>query len=123
MTFTAQYTKYLESLQWKVQREKALRRAGFKCERCGMEFKHMMLHVHHKNYERLGKELPEDLEVLCLECHPKADEERKTKARRKHENARLDGWASKKYGENWAEYMDEDAVAEEFEDWLERNEE
>lgn len=27
------------------------------------------LHVHHRTYERLGEELPEDLVVLCEVCH------------------------------------------------------
>jgi 5-methylcytosine-specific restriction endonuclease McrA len=30
-----------------------------------------VLHVHHKTYARFRKELPEDLEVLCADCHMK----------------------------------------------------
>ena len=34
------------------------------------------MEVHHKTYERLGKERRSDLEVLCPRCHRIADRER-----------------------------------------------
>lgn len=47
-------------------RKIALRRAGYRCERCGERGE---FHIHHKTYERFGHELPSDVEVLCLACH------------------------------------------------------
>lgn len=60
------YEDYLESWEWRQSRDAALRRAKWKCERCQSK---RSLQVHHKSYERLGEELPEDLEVLCGPCH------------------------------------------------------
>lgn len=50
--------------------------AGWQCEVCGADArtahwqaKGGSLQVHHRTYERLGAELPGDLQVLCPECH------------------------------------------------------
>lgn len=60
------YAQYLRSRWWKSRREVALRMAGEQCQRCGAGKE---LVVHHLSYERLGAELPQDLEVLCWSCH------------------------------------------------------
>ena len=63
------YKDYLATPEWRGVRSGALGRANHKCELCnasGVE-----LHVHHKTYERRGEELPEDLIVLCKDCHAK----------------------------------------------------
>lgn len=60
------YKEYLESEIWKANRVKALQRAGRRCAVCGSRGQ---LHVHHNTYENLGRELPEDLCVLCSRCH------------------------------------------------------
>lgn len=60
------YEEYLQSPHWRKTRDRALSRAGWKCNRCPTQ---RALQVHHKTYERLGCELPEDLEVLCATCH------------------------------------------------------
>lgn len=52
--------------EWKVTKEAALARAGHRCARCDST---KQLQVHHVTYERIGNELPEDLEVLCAICH------------------------------------------------------
>ena len=63
------YKEYLETDHWKETRSKALKKANYKCELCnGSKDK---LNVHHKTYERKGNELPEDLIVLCENCHGK----------------------------------------------------
>lgn len=64
--YVGTYEDYLESPWWQGCRERALERAGFRCERCGQG---APLNVHHRTYVRLGRELPEDLEVLCRGCH------------------------------------------------------
>src|SRR5262245_25955062 len=52
--------------QWEAERALALERAGYKCDNCGSEAR---LVVHHRDYDRLGDEWPEDLRVLCWDCH------------------------------------------------------
>ena len=61
------YEKYLETPHWRFLRRKMLKRAEHKCQRCraGM----VVLHVHHKTYERRGEERLSDLIVLCEKCH------------------------------------------------------
>ena len=59
---------YLGGIYWtRYVRPFMLGRADHKCESCGQRGD--VLDVHHKTYERLGFELPEDLEVLCRTCH------------------------------------------------------
>ena len=60
------YLAYLNSPSWRITRNHALRRAQYRCERCGAS---RNLQVHHKSYERLGREWDQDLEVLCEGCH------------------------------------------------------
>lgn len=117
------YAAYISSAKWKIKARAALDRAGHKCQRCGRTKWSARLEVHHKTYERFKNERPEDLEVVCVACHAKADEERRTAVRRKNQralhDARLDGWASKVYGDDWGE-MDSEYIADKFEDWLDR---
>ena len=68
------YLSYLKSKLWKKRRYAALERAKFKCEECGDT---RWLQVHHLTYERLGREHPKDLQVLCQGCHWIADALRK----------------------------------------------
>lgn len=59
------YDAYLQSAHWRAIREWALERSDGRCERCGSRAED----VHHRSYERVGCELPEDLEALCRSCH------------------------------------------------------
>jgi 5-methylcytosine-specific restriction endonuclease McrA len=63
------YEQYLRSAQWKARRAQALDRAGDCCQKCGVSKWSRQLEVHHLTYARLGEELPQDLIVLCSECH------------------------------------------------------
>jgi len=60
------YQSYLDSPAWAQRRRVALDLSGHACERCGLGG---LLHVHHINYDRVGVELPSDLEALCPDCH------------------------------------------------------
>lgn len=62
------YNTYLGSNHWKSTRQKALERADYQCWNCNANDG---LHVHHLTYERVGKERPDDLRVLCSSCHAK----------------------------------------------------
>jgi 5-methylcytosine-specific restriction endonuclease McrA len=60
------YQRYLQSPHWKATREWALERASRLCQLCRSGDR---VEVHHNTYERVGRELPGDLIVLCGECH------------------------------------------------------
>ena len=47
------------------------------CELCYTERPILGFDVHHLTYERLGRELLSDLQVLCHDCHKIADKRRK----------------------------------------------
>jgi hypothetical protein len=66
---TMDYRLYLQTDHWARTRHYALDRAGRRCELCHEADE--ILNVHHKTYERRGFELPEDLIVLCRQCHAK----------------------------------------------------
>lgn len=60
------YLGYLKTDAWRKRRTAALKAAGNRCQVCnGTE----RLEVHHRTYENLGREKPEDLTVLCHTCH------------------------------------------------------
>ena len=61
-----QYKEYLQSDHWKETRERALERAGYKCQVCGY---YKNLQVHHNTYKNIGHEDDTDLVVLCWKCH------------------------------------------------------
>ena len=81
------------------------------------------LELHHKTYERLGRERIDDLELLCSSCHKEADRERASKWAARSSavlfNAGLNTYATKKYGGDWHLDLDPDLVAEEFSNWVE----
>jgi 5-methylcytosine-specific restriction endonuclease McrA len=64
----AVYREHLAGEDWQAIRADALTRAGHRCEECGAPWG---LQVHHKTYERLGSEAPEDMICLCRDCHRK----------------------------------------------------
>jgi 5-methylcytosine-specific restriction endonuclease McrA len=89
------YDGYVRGNKWRNMRRDMFRLRGERCERCGYQHE---LQLHHKTYERLGRELISDLEVLCKGCHEKADEERALQGRTRSEaaryNAALDTYAT-----------------------------
>jgi hypothetical protein len=68
-----EYTAYMQSDKWQHRKARLYAKRGRVCEMCGATWP---LEVHHKNYDRLGHELDEDLLIVCVDCHPKADAER-----------------------------------------------
>lgn len=62
------YYEYIYSEEWKLKAKEAKKRAGFRCQLCNGEKE---LNAHHRTYDRLGSELPEDITVLCRDCHAK----------------------------------------------------
>lgn len=126
-THSAEYVDYLSSFDWHLKRLAVLKRAGNKCERCGRSGSGpcggVVLQIHHVTYDNLGDEPLEDLLAVCEDCHKKEDVKRAAQGRARPEMARLNGWATKKYGEDWdLDHLVED-VEEEFEEWLESRDE
>jgi 5-methylcytosine-specific restriction endonuclease McrA len=60
------YFDYIHSPQWQARSAECIRKAGYKCQQCGSM---SGLQTHHKNYQRLGNECPEDIVCLCKLCH------------------------------------------------------
>lgn len=63
---------YSFSQHWHRRAHQARRDAGFKCDGCGRRAprpRYKTLDVHHKSYDRLWRERPGDLMVLCRSCH------------------------------------------------------
>lgn len=60
------YEAYLRSDAWKSRATEAKKRAGYACMLCSSKG---AVEVHHRNYERVGREKPSDLVVLCESCH------------------------------------------------------
>lgn len=57
---------YLKSAHWAKVRSAALAYADHRCQVCNGR---TQLDVHHRTYERLGREKPSDVTVLCRRCH------------------------------------------------------
>jgi len=69
--FPDRYQQRISSAQWKSLKREIIEQRGNRCERCGQES--ASLELHHKHYRSLGSEQPEDVELLCAECHTRAD--------------------------------------------------
>jgi hypothetical protein len=76
------YKTYLQSDAWKSRADAAKRRAGYRCQLCNRSRTQVILNVHHRTYERLGNEQPDDLTVLCEDCHATYESHRKKNAKR-----------------------------------------
>ena len=61
------YATYIQSDEWRAKADAARARAGYRCQVCNQG--EVQLDAHHRTYERLGSERPEDITVLCHACH------------------------------------------------------
>lgn len=63
------YLEYLKTHAWRRLRQRRLEQDGYTCtvqlEGCTVEAEQ----VHHKTYERLGREWLSDLQSCCESCH------------------------------------------------------
>lgn len=107
--FTPEYIKYLNSFTWHFKRHLRLIYAGHKCELCGSR---KGLQCHHRTYERLYWERISDLQILCENCHPLADNQRRY-------NKAVNTFATKKWGDNWVQKVTPEQARNEFDRWLE----
>ena len=113
------YEKYIKSARWRNISEAMKKHANYTCARC--KVRTPVLEVHHRKYDRLGKERMSDLEVLCKPCHDIADrkrvEIREERGRQRRCNNALATYVAKKYGD---QATDLPGMDEEFERWLDR---
>ena len=63
------YHEYIKSPAWKKRAAAAKERAGNRCQVCNRTSGIVRLEAHHRTYARLGHELPDDITVLCEDCH------------------------------------------------------
>jgi 5-methylcytosine-specific restriction endonuclease McrA len=60
----------MRSPEWHRKRQQRLKLDHNTCQKCGATSKEYRLEVHHLNYDRLFHERMEDLQTLCILCHP-----------------------------------------------------
>ena len=65
------YDTYIKSDVWREKASAAKERALWRCQLCNKEGDYRTLHAHHRTYDRVGFEAPEDITVLCAGCHAK----------------------------------------------------
>ena len=112
------YRAYIRSSKWQEIRQRALNRAGNRCEKCQAVGR---LDVHHLTYDRLGSELLEDLLVVCEACHKVEDSLREGRTATKQYYKGFYTFAEKKWGDDW--YRVEDDAIERYDRWLEKKQE
>ncbi|MCE7986188.1 MAG: hypothetical protein DYG89_33850 [Caldilinea sp. CFX5] len=72
-----EYNEYIKTEAWRQRAEAAKARAGQRCQICNRAAPRVTLTVHHRTFERLGQEQPEDLTVLCRSCYELYDKNRR----------------------------------------------
>ena len=123
MKHSREYLEYIKSAKWKATAKLIKEQRGYVCARCGKAT--WSVDAHHLTYERLGRELTSDIELVCKDCHPKADQERAKRTEYRREEARVDSayetYVRKKYGDDPRALADP-AIMEEFYEWLQSRE-
>lgn len=61
------YRDYLQTPEWKRKAADHRKRGGYRCQVCNSN--QDRLNIHHRTYERLGREQVSDLVCLCENCH------------------------------------------------------
>ena len=80
------YREYLRTAHWLRVRVLALERARHACALCPSTER---LEVHHRSYQRRGFEQPEDVIVLCADCHSRHHRKERLDAIRAMDHAPL----------------------------------
>jgi 5-methylcytosine-specific restriction endonuclease McrA len=68
-----EYSKYLNSPEWRTKREQVLKRDNYRCQAC---LNNYATQVHHKSYEFVdlaGSEPCYDLVAICTPCHDRIE--------------------------------------------------
>lgn len=99
--FPDRYQQCISGGQWKSLKLEVIEQRGNRCERCKREG--VSLELHHLHYRCLGNEHPKDVELLCVDCHVRADEARKSKGRSKRDTPD-EGWIIGPDGDRWGKF-------------------
>ena len=75
------YKEYIRSQEWRAKATAAKDRADWRCQVCNKHKDQVTLDAHHRTYERLGDERPEDITVLCRDCHSLYEKAKKNGAK------------------------------------------
>jgi hypothetical protein len=110
------YDKYIKSMEWLIKSKVFIGRRGYRCEKCGASSEQKQLFTHHKHYRTLGHEKDEDVEVLCFDCHKKADRKR-TSGHDKYWKG-FESWVVSCYGKDWRHVVGEGAARKEFDRYI-----
>jgi 5-methylcytosine-specific restriction endonuclease McrA len=111
-----EYERHLASDEWQALRAARITAARGRCERCGDT---EGLQLHHRSYDRLGKERDDDLELLCWRCHAEADQDRAEEQAELERSRRVEAFAEAKYGDDWTFLVDLDQAEAEYDAWTE----
>lgn len=74
------YRAYIQSDEWKARATAAKEAAGWRCQVCNRPSTAVVLDAHHRTYERLGHERPDDITVLCRDCHELYESNRRVRS-------------------------------------------
>lgn len=87
-TQASAYAAHIRSRAWLESdaRREELRASGHRCRVCNRGPPEVRLEVHHRSYQRFGREEPGDLTTLCSECHRVVTDALR---RRRHRDAAL----------------------------------
>lgn len=99
--FPDRYQQRISSAQWKSFKNDVIEQRGNRCEHCAKESTSLALH--HVHYRSLGSEKPEDVRLLCHECHLEADDARMAKTRSKRDDIE-EGWIVGPDGDQWGKF-------------------
>jgi len=97
----------IASAQWTSLKRQIIERRGNRCERCGGEDR--SLDLHHLHYRSMGNEQPEDVVLLCRDCHAEADKARDEKNRPQQDQPPLEGLIVGPDGDHWGK-LDPDTI-------------
>lgn len=108
------YLRVISSPRWKWMKQRLVEARGNKCEGCGESG--CRLELHHDTYERLGRELPSDLRLLCSDCHRAEDIFRAERGRLRSEDAYhwacVSGYMRRRFGKYWEDVYGQDEAEE-----------
>lgn len=77
LPYKERYQQYLLSPEWQERADAAKLRFGRRCALCNSD---QNLEAHHRTYERVYGEFPDDITALCADCHHAYHEWRRGKA-------------------------------------------
>jgi 5-methylcytosine-specific restriction endonuclease McrA len=84
----AEYADHLQTSGWRWKSFQAKDRAGFRCALCNSPSR---VETHHRSYANIPNERPDDLIVLCFNCHRRHHGTLDAVRQRQHEDPRQPG--------------------------------